>query len=394
MKVFVILLVLIGLFTSSVFAFELSYTNYFSNPEFKIYKTQESTYEFSIPYKISNAEIDNIDIDCESTEIIVYFDKVGKNGNFVINIPRALLDMKINDKDDDFIVIIDQLETEYKETDTEIDSRTLNIPLRANSKVLEITATNVGMFPEPIPCGVVSGESPYYRLLSPLEQFNSDISFNEIQCKQNLVLIQKYDGTPACVTEPTKQKLIERGWASYSTTVIIYSSFEQDRDRVYTDPRNVVIDLGKNNSVKWINNADYIVQVYDYENKSWSTGQIYPSMSDSIRFNSTGYYEFAVESANDRHFGEIIVISDDTNSLPIETRMKMGMAIISNDLGKNPALIGVGIGDVNGGIVIDINQNELEKRDDAQSYYYDMYKEMIPFDVPITIEFSETIQIT
>ena len=48
--------------------------------------------------------------------------------------------------------------------------------------------------------------------LSPLKQIQSGISFDEIQCKQNLVLIQKYDGSPACVTEQTKQKLVKRGW--------------------------------------------------------------------------------------------------------------------------------------------------------------------------------------
>ncbi len=46
----------------------------------------------------------------------------------------------------------------------------------------------------------------------PLEQFQSGIPFDEIQCKENLVLVQKYDGTPACVTESTKHKLVERGW--------------------------------------------------------------------------------------------------------------------------------------------------------------------------------------
>lgn len=229
--------------------------------------------------------------------------------------------------------------------------------------------------------------------MSPLKQIQSGTSFDEIQCKDNLVLIQKYDGAPACVTESAKTKLIERGWTTSATTVTIYSNFEQNRDRTYTNPRNVIIDLEKNNSVKWVNNADYAVQVYDYENKSWSTGQIDPSMSDSIQFNNTGYYEFTVESANDRHFGKVVVISENTNSLPAETRMKMGMAIVSNDLGKNTALIGVGTGDVNDGIKIDINKKELEKRDDAESFYYNLYNDMIPFDVPITIEFSEPIRL-
>ncbi|MCV0391964.1 MAG: hypothetical protein K5790_01580 [Nitrosopumilus sp.] len=47
---------------------------------------------------------------------------------------------------------------------------------------------------------------------SPLKQFKSGVSFDETQCKDNLVLIQKYDGSPACVTLQTKEKLIERGW--------------------------------------------------------------------------------------------------------------------------------------------------------------------------------------
>ncbi|MGY5149544.1 MAG: hypothetical protein ACW9W3_05725 [Candidatus Nitrosopumilus sp. bin_68KS] len=47
---------------------------------------------------------------------------------------------------------------------------------------------------------------------TPLKQFKAGTYVNEIQCKEKLGLIQKYDGSPACVTESTKQKLVERGW--------------------------------------------------------------------------------------------------------------------------------------------------------------------------------------
>ena len=47
----------------------------------------------------------------------------------------------------------------------------------------------------------------------PRKQFSSGISVDKIQCKSNLVLSQKRDGSPACVTAKTKLKLIERGWA-------------------------------------------------------------------------------------------------------------------------------------------------------------------------------------
>ncbi|MEX0862287.1 hypothetical protein [Nitrosopumilus sp.] len=58
--------------------------------------------------------------------------------------------------------------------------------------------------------------------LSPLKQFNAGVPFDEIQCKDELTLIQKYDGSPTCVTEQTKQKLIERGWAKENKTILTF----------------------------------------------------------------------------------------------------------------------------------------------------------------------------
>jgi hypothetical protein len=46
----------------------------------------------------------------------------------------------------------------------------------------------------------------------PLKQYKAGISVEDIKCKQDLVLIQKGYKIPACVTEKTKQILIERGW--------------------------------------------------------------------------------------------------------------------------------------------------------------------------------------
>ena len=57
-----------------------------------------------------------------------------------------------------------------------------------------------------------NNEIDSYSKISPLKQFKSGIPFNEIQCKDDLVLIQKYDGSPACVIPETAQKLIEINW--------------------------------------------------------------------------------------------------------------------------------------------------------------------------------------
>ena len=46
----------------------------------------------------------------------------------------------------------------------------------------------------------------------PLKQFNSGIPIDEIQCKDNFVLLQKHNGSPACVKPNSVIELIKRNW--------------------------------------------------------------------------------------------------------------------------------------------------------------------------------------
>lgn len=49
-------------------------------------------------------------------------------------------------------------------------------------------------------------------LQSPLKQLKSGVPPSEIECREDLVLLFKYDGSPACVNSSSHQKLYERGW--------------------------------------------------------------------------------------------------------------------------------------------------------------------------------------
>jgi len=52
------------------------------------------------------------------------------------------------------------------------------------------------------------------ELVSPLKQIQSGIEPTNVQCKSELVLVFKNsDKSPACVTQTTASKLVERGWA-------------------------------------------------------------------------------------------------------------------------------------------------------------------------------------
>lgn len=72
-----------------------------------------------------------------------------------------------------------------------------------------------------------------YDPISPLKQFKSGIKVNEIQCTADLQLVVKSsNGSPACVTPETKQKLIERGWAKYNSHNAIYDKSDFDRIQI------------------------------------------------------------------------------------------------------------------------------------------------------------------
>ena len=64
-------------------------------------------------------------------------------------------------------------------------------------------------------------------LNSPLQQFHSGVPYDEIQCHEDLELVQKYNGLPACVKQDTKKKLMDRGWMQEadvaSTHILKYS---------------------------------------------------------------------------------------------------------------------------------------------------------------------------
>lgn len=69
-------------------------------------------------------------------------------------------------------------------------------------------------------------------ILSPLKQYSSGISTNNLECNQGLqLLIKAEDGSPACVTPETANKLTVRGWAKTqenSGTVVTLGEGQRD----------------------------------------------------------------------------------------------------------------------------------------------------------------------
>lgn len=64
------------------------------------------------------------------------------------------------------------------------------------------------------------------KILSPLMQFKSGITIDDIQCREPLILVTRHDGSPACVTEQTKTKLIERRWTQFQFSFCSADGFD------------------------------------------------------------------------------------------------------------------------------------------------------------------------
>ncbi len=205
--------------------------------------------------------------------------------------------------------------------------------------------------------------------------------------------IQRGNG---CVLDPA---FIEKN------TIIIYDITDNSRTRMSVAPWSLVINLEENDTVTWINEVDFTVSVRDStkqqfgnewaknainkDQHSWDTGEFRPDTQKSIQFNNTGIYPYRVAATYEGEMGDIVVLSKETNSLPVSIKAKMAQSLIMSNVDNIPGLISIGSGGAPGtGVSIGIHESEFKKHDDAHSYYYEIFKNMIPFDVPITIEFE------
>ncbi len=94
-----------------------------------------------VKYDISNAKIESIFLDPDFFELIITM-TTQDDGTVEITIPRDLLDAKFELSDDMFFVLVDGFETDYVESESDLNSRTLMIPFFSGDSVIEIIGTH------------------------------------------------------------------------------------------------------------------------------------------------------------------------------------------------------------------------------------------------------------
>lgn len=96
---------------------------------------------FQVPISMTSGSVQSITVDPDFKSIVLQLDDA--SGDFLITLPRSLIDSKNDGVDNDFIVTIDNNEVmpvEIKTTDTQ---REIKIVIPPNSRSVEIVGTSI-----------------------------------------------------------------------------------------------------------------------------------------------------------------------------------------------------------------------------------------------------------
>ena len=149
----------------------------------------------------------------QSDNAVKAFVDAKSNGTITLDIPKHVLyalgstDCRL---DNDFLVFYDGKGI-ASDIHGKSDSNLVSVDFEPG--IHEIQVIGFTIIPDPSPaqyCGIVENHSKLY--LAPLDQIQHDMKPTQIICNDDLVLVYKYDDSPACVNRDTIPKLIQRGW--------------------------------------------------------------------------------------------------------------------------------------------------------------------------------------
>ncbi|SRR5260370_9680567 len=92
---------------------------------------------FTVNYNINQGKVSEIKLNKQSGALEISLQNTG-NGTITIDLPRALIDAKIGNTDDQFFVLGDGQEILYKEIHKTIQDRILSIPFQNGTEKIEI----------------------------------------------------------------------------------------------------------------------------------------------------------------------------------------------------------------------------------------------------------------
>ena len=186
---------------------------------------------------------------------------------------------------------------------------------------------------------------------------------------------------------------------SYPQTVHV---LPEDGNKSRVDP-HVLIIHADNDAVNFVNRTPEAIRIQESgtgeiareHELAWIGPTIAPFESGQVVFDKSGIYEWDARKMPtlenplwwDSHAGgEIVVLADDVDDLPLEDRLRMGRAILAN---SEIPVSGMGVGNADHALKISLRSAVYDMLPDAMQYYQDRAEQLVPFDVPIIIKEPE-----
>ena len=183
---------------------------------------------------------------------------------------------------------------------------------------------------------------------------------------------------------------------SYPQTVHV---LPEDGHKSRAEPSDLIIHVD-NNTVNFVNHTPETIRIQESgtgeiakeHELTWIGPTIPPFGNGQVIFEKPGIYEWDARKTPtlesplwwDSHAGgEVVVLSDNVDDLPLEDRLGMGRAILKN---SEIPFSGMGIGNAEHALKVSLRSAIYEMLSDAVPYYQDRAEQLIPFDIPIIIE--------
>lgn len=182
-------------------------------------------------------------------------------------------------------------------------------------------------------------------------------------------------------------------------------SFRNDSPVIVIRPQNeyddsthkLFINFDKNQDVTFVNSMSVPIRIQDKgsgdpekeHELAWIGPTMKPNDTWMIQINSTGYYEWNAKIASaepggwwePHESGDIMAYSDDMSDVDFREKLRIaGEFVMDSEI----PVAGIGMGN-NEGLRVGFSQAIIEMLSDAQNYYVERVKQVIPFDVPIIL---------
>jgi len=179
---------------------------------------------------------------------------------------------------------------------------------------------------------------------------------------------------------------------SYPQTIHV---LPEDDNKSKAEPSDLIIHVD-NNTVNFVNRTPETIRIQESgtgeiakeHELTWIGPTIPPFGNGQVIFEKPGIYEWDARKAPtlenplwwDSHArGEIVVLADNVDDLPLEDRLHMGRAILMNS--EIPSA-GMGIGNAEHALKVGLRSAVYEMLPN----YQDRAEQLVPFDIPIIVE--------